>query len=116
MRVLRVATTWMSRYGGGSRSCESGHGPFAYMQYTPLCDTSRDTRVEINDDIFNFVERTFSSGKEKKERKKIVSQRRERERKKNEEIVYRAKMIDIERGKGKVRKEVVETCVGPKFT
>lgn len=116
VRVLRVATTWMSRYGGGSRSCESGHGPFAYMQYTPLCDTSRDARVEINDDIFNFVERTFSSGKEKKERKKIVSQRRERERKKNEEIVYRAKMIDIERGKGKVRKEVVETCVGPKFT
>lgn len=56
------------------------HGPFAYMQYTPLCDTSRDARVEINDDIFNFVERTFSSGKEKKERKKIVSQRRERER------------------------------------
>lgn len=115
MRVLRVATTWMSRYGGGSRSCESGHGPFAYMQYTPLCDTSRDARVEINDDIFNFVERTFSSGKEKKKGKKSF-RKGERERKKNEEIVYRAKMIDIERGKGKVRKEVVETCVGPKFT
>lgn len=113
VRVLRVATTWMSRYGGGSRSCESGHGPFAYMQYTPLCDTSRDARVEINDDIFNFVDFFIWKGEKGKEKNRFA---KERERKKNEEIVYRAKMIDIERGKGKVRKEVVETCVGPKFT
>lgn len=107
MRVLRVATTWMSRYGGGSRSCESGHGPFAYMQYTPLCDTSRDARVEINDDIFNFVERTnFSSGKEKKERKKIVSQRREREKEKrrnrlsSENDRYRTRQRESSKGGG----------------
>lgn len=106
MRVLRVATTWMSRYGGGSRSCESGHGPFAYMQYTSLCDTSRDARVEINDDIFNFVERTFSSGKEKKERKKIVSQRREREKEKrrnrlsSENDRYRTRQRESSKGGG----------------
>lgn len=106
MRVLRVATTWMSRYGGGSRSCESGHGPFAYMQYTPLCDTSRDARVEINDDIFNFVERIFSSGKEKKERKKIVSQRREREKEKrrnrlsSENDRYRTRQRESSKGGG----------------
>lgn len=105
MRVLRVATTWMSRYGGGSRSCESGHGPFAYMQYTPLCDTSRDARVEINDDIFNFVERTFSSGKEKKKGKKSFRKgEREKEKRRNrlssENDRYRTRQRESSKGGG----------------
>lgn len=90
MRVLRVATTWMSRYGGGSRSCESGHGPFAYMQYTPLCDTSRDARVEINDDNLQFRRKDFFIWKgEKGKEKNRFAKERERERKTKKSFIER---------------------------
>lgn len=99
VRVLRVATTWMSRYGGGSRSCESGHGPFAYMQYTPLCDTSRDARVEINDDIFNFVDFFIWKGEKGKEKNRFAKER-ERERKTKKSFIERKWSISNE-AKGK---------------
>lgn len=79
-----------------------------YMQpYTTLLrrDTTRDARVEINSTTSSISSRRWTKIKS------FVKKKKKKEKRKTKEIVYRAKMFDIEQGKGKVWKEE-EVVVG----